>query len=135
MERLAQINARRATERGAATVAGEGRRIAIEQKPLRARPDAEDHVPGAVFRQRIAVAVTGELAIAEQHARAGVGERAFRGHFLFANRGLLIRQSQMLAAILRAEHHRLAGGERGLQRLRRHIFEVHVNFDAPTARP
>src|ERR1039458_4690651 len=39
MKRLAPLNSRRATEGGIAAITGEGCRVAVKQKALRARPD------------------------------------------------------------------------------------------------
>src|ERR1035438_10328838 len=53
MKRLAPLNSRRATEGGIAAITGEGCRIAVKQKALRARPNPEYHVPSRSEERRV----------------------------------------------------------------------------------
>src|SRR5947209_13393478 len=54
-KRLADFHAVAAAEAESARVGGGGERISPEQKPLRARPDAMDDAPAAIFAQQVAV--------------------------------------------------------------------------------
>src|SRR5260370_4680111 len=110
MKRLAPFQSRRPTSDGIAAITCEGCGIAVEQKALRARPNPKYHVPGAVLGQRVGIAVAGEFPVADQHARAGVGERTFGGHFQFTDRRLMIRHGGTFAALFCRDDNGLAGG-------------------------
>src|SRR6266446_3941670 len=133
MKRLAPFDSRRTTEGGIAAITCEGCGIAVEQKALRARPNPKYYVPGAVLGQRVGIAIAGEFPVAAQNAGAGVGERTFGRHFQFTDRRLMIRQAEMLSAILRRDDDGLGGGEGELQRFRRHVLRVHVDLHTATA--